>query len=446
MAKLKKFIVILIIMLIFTVAIIGYLIYKNKWKPINEVNEHPVESTYVYNSTIQEISVRNDYYAVKSCINKFYVYYSKIYNIDDYLIEDDEIVENNQKTQSIEAVYNMLDEEYIDYNNITKNNLTTKLPQVGKMSIIIDDMYVSEKDNNISVYFAYGKLIDTTTSQPKDFSIMVKVDRLSRTFTVLLGDFIDEKFGDIDVGKKLEINYPEKIEKNDYNTYDYKIIKDDTYIGDIFKSFRDNMIYDKQAAYEQLNEEYRNKRFPTLKDFEKYINDNTRKISTMNLSHYEKNKENGVVQYICKDSNDNYYIIKEKSTMNCEFILDTYTLDLPEFLTKYDSADVTTKVALNIEKIKEAINLKDFEYVYNKTDDTFKTNKFKNFDEFENYLKSNLFEQNTFKYKSIEEKAGVYVATVVVTDKENTNSETKAMQVIMKLLNTTDYIISFSFE
>lgn len=441
--KLKVILAILLLLLILIVSII--LVLNNKKQKVTpETNTDIVK----VDGNLQLVNVRNNFYVVKNCINKFFTYYSSIYYIEnDSLIQDEEAIASieKQKKLNIEAVYNMLDEEYITYNNITIDNLTTKLTEIEKMSVNINRMYVSQKDENISIYFAYGKLNNTSISQSYDFSIMVKLDMLNQTFSVLLKDYIDKNYQEIKVGENIEISYPEKIESNTYNTFDYEVITDETYITDVFKSFRDNMIYNKQIAYESLDEEYRAKRFPTLEQFEKYVKNNIRKISVIKLLKYQKNKNDDGIQYICIDTKDNYYIINEISTMNCSFILDTYTIDLPQFVEKYQTSDNTNKVALNIEKIREAINVKDFEYVYNKTDETFINNNFKSYTDFENYLKSNLFEENSFEYKNIQKQSNVYVATVTVTNKKNTGEEAKEIQIIMKLTDTTDYYISFNF-
>ena len=96
-------------------------------------------------------------------------------------------------------------------------------------------------------------------------------------------------------------------------------------------------------------------------------------------------------------------------------------------------------------KIKEAINDKDFEYVYNKLDESFKNNNFENYESFENYVKSNLFAKNTFEYKTFLEQADVYVVKIEVKNKKNYSDDSKEMQIIMKLTDSTDYDIAFNF-
>lgn len=428
MKKNNIFILIILFLIILLVIILMLLkVYstRNQASPENIVD---IEVEY----SIKRITNRSNYYIIKNCIDKFYIYYSTIQNYG-----------KNGKT---EEIYNMLDEEYIKYKEITQENILSKLRGVSSSKVNIIEMYVSEQSENISVYFVYGTLRNKKTNEISEYSIMVKIDKNNKTFSIFLEDYIEEKYSNISIGENIQFNNLDEIEPNENNTYSYEPVTENAYIEDIVQLFKENILYDKQRSYESLDEEYRTKRFPTFADFEKYIKDNIREIAAMKISQYDKNVSEDVIQYICKDTNNNYYIINEKSTMNCTFILDTYTIDLPEFLEKYEKSDDREKVALNIEKIKEAINAKDFKYVYNKTDETFKNNNFKNYSNFENYLKSNLFEENIFEYKNIEQTANVYVATVIVKNRKNINAEAKEIKIIMKLTDTTDYLISFNFE
>lgn len=448
MANFKKWIIILIIILMITIGILGYIIYQNRGQVIYNIDEEGSEIEYNFDNTLQRVSIRNNYYAVKTCVNKFYIYYWSIFDTgeDYYLEEDDETTLEEQKKLNIEALYSMLDEEYKTYKDITVDNLETKLPEIEEVNVNITDMYVSEKDPNINVYFVYGKLTNTSKNESNDFSMMVKMDMRNETFKVLLSDYIDEKYGDIKEGDNVEINYQENIENDGYNIFGFESITDNTYIADVFKSVRENMINNKQIAYDSLDEEYKAKRFPTFEKFEQYIKDNIYDVVVMKLSQYQKTRYDDYVQYVCLDTHNNYYIINEYAPMKFSVILDTYTIDLPQFLTKYEESDETTKVALNIEKIKNAINDNNFEYVYNKLDDTFKNNNFADYTKLESYLKSYLFEKNTFEYENIEKQGSVYIAKVIIKNKEDANEEPKEMQVVMKLTDTTEYHISFNLE
>lgn len=443
--KIISIFAILVVIIIIVISIILLLLYNDAViKSAEEYIATPATETdpIEIEEKLEEVTIRNNFYVVKNCITKFYTYYSEIYNNkSSSLIMDEEAIASleNEKTENIKAVYNILDENYKIYKNITLDNLTQKLSSINSNTIDITNMYVTQKDENISIYFVYGYLIDTSLSETYEFSMIVNIDMLNRTYTVLLGDYVEENYNDIKVGENVEIDYPWQIENNTYNTFKYQAITDDTYITDIFNSFRDNMIYNLVEIYENLDETYKQKRFPTLESFKEYVSDNIKEISIIQLTQYKKTKYDDYTQYVCLADNNKYYIINETSLMKYNFILDTYTIDLPEFLEKYEESDDKTKVALNIQKIKEAIDEKDFQYVYGKLDNTFKENNFSDYNKFREYLSSNLFDENIFEYKNIEKNGDVYVATIIIND-------IKKIEIIMQLSDDTNFYMSFNIE
>ena len=449
----KKIVIILTILVIITIIIIGIILLllnnnnganNNGNKNVEEyiatpsLEDDPIE----IKESLEKVTVRNNYYIVKNCVSKFYTYYSAIYNAEETnLIRDEEAIASleNEKKQNIEAVYSILDERYKTYKNITLENLEYQLNDIKRLNIEISDMYVSQKDENINIYFVYGNLIDIASSKISEFSMIVNIDMLNRTYTVLLEDYIKENYSDIRIGENIDISYSDNIEANTYNTFKYQAITDDTYITDIFNSFRENLIYNKSQVYEDLNETYKKKRFETLENFKQYVNDKIKEISVMKLTKYQKVKYDDYTQYVCLADSGKYYIINVFSPTEIEFILDTYTIDLPEFLEKYEAADEKTRVALNIQKMKDALNNNDYQYIYDKLDNIFKQNNYPDYDSFKDYLKLNLFDENTFEYKNIEKHGDVYVANVII-------NESKKMDIIMKLSDDTNFYISFSIE
>ena len=223
-----------------------------------------------------------------------------------------------------------------------------------------------------------------------------------------------------------------KIENNN-NTLSENIT-DEEYIKKLFNQYKLELQNTISSAYNKLDEEYKDKKFGTLEKFEEYINNNKTRYSTMTIAKYQKTETDKYTQYVCIDRNGYYYIFRLMPSMNYTVILDTYTINLPEFTVKYENADEATKVAYNIDKIKQAISENDLQYVYNKLDNTFKQNNFAEYNKFEQYLKSNIAK---FEYKSISLYGNVYVVTIEI-------SSDKEMKIIMKLSTNTDYSISFN--
>ena len=276
-----------------------------------------------------------------------------------------------------------------------------------------------------------------------NFKIMVKLDALNKSFKVFLQDYIDEYYKDMQLGKELEIDVEDKIERNDVNIYDYNIITDETYVTDLFTKYKNEILFDSENAYYHLNEEYRNKRFGSLENFKLYLNENISKNVKMKINKFQKNVYQEYTEYVCIDNNGEYYIFNEISTMNYNLILDTYTIDLPNFIEKYDNANEELKVALNIEKIISSINEKDYKYIYNKLDDEFKNNYFNSYDTFVDFVNNNFYDNNDVEYKEFTDVGNVYMYKIIVKNVENADDNSN-FTIIMKLLDNRDFVMSFN--
>ena len=162
----------------------------------------------------------------------------------------------------------------------------------------------------------------------------------------------------------------------------------------------------------------------------------------MKLSKYQKEVMDDYTQYICLDRAGHYYIFRETSPMQYTVILDTYTIDLPEFVEQYNSSSEDKKVQFNIQKFFDAINDGDYSYAYSKLDQTYKNNNFPTQTDFENYMKTNFYAQNKLGYTSYEKNGDLYIYKMVITNGEN-SSQTIEKQFVVKLLDGTNFVMSF---
>ena len=112
---------------------------------------------------------------------------------------------------------------------------------------------------------------------------------------------------------------------------------------------------------------------------------------------------------------------------------------IKEFIEKYNSANEKTKVGLNIQKVFDAINNEDYEYVYNKLDNTFKQTNFKTVQELKNYVIQN-FSGKQLKYGECQQQGSLYIFDITIT--EGTKQTNK--RVIMQLKDGTDFVMSFN--
>lgn len=444
MSNLKKCIIILTIILIIIIGILIYVLYQNRGKVIHNIDEIGDNTSYELKTDLQEVSIRNNFYIVRECVNKFYTYYTAILGIEeDYYGADESIIKEAQQQNAV-AIYNMLDSEYTTQKGITKENIMSKIEKVNRATVNITDMYVSEKTPNMSVYIVKGTLRDNKTFAVSQFQMIVKLDSSNRTFSILLEDYLDKKYSGLKEGDSIDIQVGENIEKNDNNTYIFKSISDETYCRDLFYKFKEEILYNPELAFSNLNEEYRQKRFETLDKFKEYAQNNMGKYAKIQPQQYQRSVSGDIVQYICTDQNGNYYIFRENSIMDYELILDTYTLDLPEFTEIYDNSTEQNQILLNIQKVFEAINLGDYKYVYNKLDDTFKENYFRTELDFENYIKSQWPKEISVSYGEYQKNGEIYIYDIQMSNK--TENRTLSKQIVMQLKEERDFVMSFNVE
>lgn len=447
MKNLKKWIIILSILIVVIIVILVFILLssKNNAKILHGVDEEGSDISYDIDTTLKEVTVRNNYYVVKNSINKFYTYYYNIYNLEDDIYIMDEAAEASIKEvqkEYAQVIYDMLDDDYKQYAGITTDNILDKLTPINEVIVNLNKMYVSQRTVNVSIYIAEGTIREKQTGEISNFKMMVKVDALNRTFSLYLQDYVDEKYPTIKLGEDLNIETGDTINKNDNNVYNYEIISDETYCIDLINKYKEEILYNQQLAYEHLDDEYKTKKFVSFEEFQNYAKNNVRKNVLLELKQYQKIASNDYALYVCVDQNGKYYMFKENAVMDYGLILDTYTIDLPEFTEQYTSATEERKVQFNIQKFFDAINDGDYKYAYSKLDETYKNNNFPTQADFENYMKTNFYSQNKLAYNSYEKNGDLYIYKMIIKNGED-ETQTVEKQFVVKLLEGTDFVMSF---
>lgn len=240
---------------------------------------------------------------------------------------------------------------------------------------------------------------------------------------------------------KPEEKYTYQKQKYECNEFEFVRVNTEDIILKYFNKYKDNMFNDIEKAYNSLDNVYKETKFGSINEYKAYIEKNREQLMVSTLSSYQINNNDGYTQYICIDNLGNYYIFKETAIMEYTVILDTYTIDLPEFIEKYNNGTEQQKVALNIEKFMQAINTKDYKYAYNCLADSFKNNYFKTQAEFENYARENFYENSTVEYNQFESQGDIYTYSVILKDKVSGEQKTKTF--IMRLGEGTNFVLSF---
>lgn len=416
----KKVIIILILIFIVLAAIIYIKIINIKKGNKEEViadeqpiieNIEPEESVfeYIYSNTI-------------------------IKNVLNYIAEEEKNVDNE------EVLISLLDEEYKNKYNINKNNVIKILSDYkGIKSYSSKEIYkqeINQMQNTNGIYL-YVKGITRKNGIEKEIYTLIKKDLLKSTYSIT---FLNEtEFNNAQNSKEISINPNIYNSINNEKITDYKICL--TYLNDYLDTIQNNP----KDGYKLLNKEYRESRFKSQENYVEYLKQISNRISSTVLKSYAIEEQDGKIQYICIDQRNNYYIFEKGKMMDYTVILDTYTQELPQFVKKYNDSNNIQKVGYNVQKCIEAINNKDYKYVYNKLDTTFKNEKYSTEDYFEKTIKNQLFDNNIIKNASASNEGNIYIYKVTIQDALNDNNK-KNVTFIMQLKENIDYVISFSLQ
>lgn len=442
MEKSKRILIVLILLLIMIAIIVTMLIKTNKKQeePRNNQTANVVEQDEAF----AKVKDYKTYFTVKEIVEN-YITYMKQINGDEYVdassfnMTASQIAKTMQE-DGLEALKGILDENYlkdetdsflIKMQNEYKQDGTYSKQVIYKLNI--DDMYQYNLDSNFSLVLVEAKLNNT------ELNLLVKLDNANNTYSIFLNDYITKNNYEKHMSVKNITIGKTKIQKNDYNS---DISVDGTekdVVVQYFSDYRMKMLNDTKSAYQKLDSEYAEKKFGQYSNFESYVNNNKNKIEVASIDKYQVVENKNGKEYVCVDENGKYYIFMEEEVGKYSVVLDTYTIDLPEFIEKYNSANEKTKVGLNIQKVFDAINNEDYEYVYNKLDNTFKQTNFKTVQEFANYAVQN-FAGKQLKYGECQQQGSMYIFDITMMS--GTNQTNK--RVIMQLKNGTDFVMSFN--
>lgn len=354
----------------------------------------------------------------------------KEYNNNDDEFEN--FVASEGKDEAIESV---VDKET---SKTILNIVLNCLNKTNNSYIFTNEIYV-QKNNNISVYAIYGL--------QNNNSVYYIISLDYNNFTYNITQVTEDECNIIKNGKENEYVKQTNIEKNEDNTFVFKAMSDVEISVMYYNIIKNLLNSESEVLYNLLlDDQYKQKRFSNIEDFNEFVNKNKSKYANMKLSKYAKYKYDGYVQYVCLDNNGDYFVINDNiNTREYKILLDTYTIDQQEFIKKYNSATDNEKAGYDINKFFDAINANDYTYAYNCLAESFRQNKFSTQKQFENYIKNNFYNKNDVKYSNYRKEGNYYIYTVSI---KNSNDTTQSIQkdFIVNLKENRQFEMSFSVE
>ncbi len=437
MHKSKKIVLSLIfiiaILLLITITLI--LILKSKEPEYGIGEDLSLENIQEIEANVDDKEQnRKEYFIVKDCVKQYLssinIESSRYYGYDENNNYIKLVGENKIKSY----IYNLLNKEYIKEKNITIENLYNKVSTVKELLMFVPIEINRIYNSDVKTYYVHGY-----AENIGDYNIVmelylaVNLDKNNNTFSIE----ILEDNNSIDKIKEIK-----EIAENENNQISMVEVSEKEIVLDYINLYKTLVLGNPEWVYNNvLNEDYRDKRFKGVNDFKTYIENNRQKIVGIRAESYKSTISDNDTRYVITDQYGSYYIFTENEVMDYTLILDTYTIDLPEFIEKYNAGSDQQKVALNIEKFIQAINDKSYHYAYNCLADSYKNNYFKTEEEFVNYAKENFYNNSTIKFNQFNKQGEVYTYSVTLTNEETKEQKNKTF--IVQLQEETDFVLSF---
>lgn len=337
--------------------------------------------------------------------------------------------------EGITIMDNILALEYKEEMNITRQRLIQIAGKYNNYDYIIDKIYVFDKAVNIDIYIVNAFL------GSEELNMIIKLDTENETFSIFLEDYMEKYKYNSNMNVE-NINIEDTlIEENEYNRFEFKNITDKQVAYYYLKNYINMAKYQTRKAYELLDEEYKNKKFPTYESFKKYIEE--KEDAGTSLKGYKIIKGDDYNLYMCEDRYNFIYIFKQNALMDYTVMLDDYTIQLAEVINSYEEQDRLEKGANNIIKFFEMINMKDYKTAYEKLDSSFKQANFENEQSFETYIKQNTFKVSDAQVKTYGEVSDTYVYNIMLTDMLENSEKEYNYKIVVKLLENADFTILF---
>lgn len=403
----------------------------NTQNNITEI-EIPEDDTYEIKNNISKrltfVENRSNYFIIKNIFDKYVNIIGE---------EENNVLNNMLSTQ--------FKNQYGTYDSVNVPKLTNS-SQYYRTTI--NEMLVAQIDNTNYVYIVKANCrVVNMENSTFSLTLMIEVDTVNELYYIYPEKYVnDNRYNNLKSGDTINFSV-EPINNNVANKYK-KITKTDSEMAEeYFNDYKELLKYNQNEAYQKLNSNYAKSRFGSKDSFNKYLENNKSNIALMKINQYKVYNSDNYTDYICTDQYNNYYIFRQQDgIMRYTVFLDTYTVELDTFKEEYNnSKNDESKLSVQLEKITQMLNKKDYNTIYNKLNETFKNNNFANVSKLQEYLKNNIYDVNYIKISNTYKNDDYYICECTLNNLKNTD-ETKSMNIIIKLIDYNNFEMSFSFN
>ena len=228
-----------------------------------------------------------------------------------------------------------------------------------------------------------------------------------------------------EIKNEVEKSLAREIEYQDVNSFMTTTISDERMAKKYYSDFTYKLLYMPEAAYEQLDQEYREKRFGNYDNFLSYVNDIAGVIAGETYGRYLIEEGDGYTLYTAagQDTSDpRRYYFRETSVMQYVAYLDDYTLVSEDEQQQYQSMSEGEKVQYDLAKFISMVEQRDYLQSYNLLDEEFRNSNFPTINDFKDYIKNQYYSDNYFNsYNKVGEENGFLKYELVLSNNASEN-------------------------
>lgn len=338
-------------------------------------------------------------------------------------------------------------ENYIQYNNEADEE---------KLSAILEETAIIEKYDEIyylqiEKIYKIERINDTTyfvktILDDKNVYFVVNVDYITKSYNIRKSTESEfENARENKVAQKYLQSI--EIENNENNEIYDKDLTNKQIANKYFYNYIKLAVNKPEIAFNILEKNYKLKKFNNdINSYKEYVEENKEKIINSAIINLKVEAQENYKKYVIQDVYERTYTITEYNYSNYTIELEEYEFESDEEKEEYSKLSSKEKVKSNIEKIFKLLDEKEYSKVYEKLNDEFRKNNFSTLESFKQYARNTFFDYNMLGQIVIEEQGTNYVIIVPYKDGTSSAAEKRTKTFVMKLLEGTEFEISFQIN
>ena len=411
--------------------------------PEAQYTEENVKNDEIPNAKISKLKNINLFFVIEKLGRRYYIY---------------------GENRDAEAEISLLDENYINSQGINESNIFYRIESFDAGEEYVTKEVYTNEDSFFNQYFVKGSIRQTNVYN------VIYIDSSNNTFSIY--PINENYYNQMIQLEEIDGFSRRKIDKNNYNNVNFKAITEDYIVKEYVTEFIDAALNDTEKAYSMLNEDYREENMESINDFKAYLFDKTDQFNRLNtrrrkkpeefsteeeLAQYNEQFRNVAIirsssnetvnykEYSCEDNFGNEYVFIETSPF--EFTVEIYDDIIKKdiYKEKFEELSDTQKIKATVNRINQLADKEEYYYLYNKLNSTFRTNNFRNYNQFVNYMSGNLPQNSEFDVVSVTNRGEYYVVETKIINEED-EEDIKNITLVILISDGIDFEFSFSME